>query len=67
MNNFYHYVKKIEAQAKKWFPYKKKRVCPKLAINTPVRRHWRRYFVFMVNFKHISYLFVLFLLLTLSK
>ena len=25
--NFYHYVKKIEAQAKKWFSYSKKRVC----------------------------------------
>ena len=24
--NFWHYVKKIEAQAKKWFSYKKKRV-----------------------------------------
>ena len=24
--NFQHYVKKIEAQAKKWFSYKKKRV-----------------------------------------
>ena len=24
--NFYHYVKKIDAQAKKWFSYKKNRV-----------------------------------------
>ena len=24
--NFQHYIKKIEAQAKKWFSYKKKRV-----------------------------------------
>ena len=25
--NFEHFVKKIEAQAKKWFSYKNKRVC----------------------------------------
>ena len=60
-------LRKLRLRQKNGFLIKKKRVCPKLAINTPVRRHWRRYFVFMVNFKHISYLFVLFLLLTLSK
>ena len=39
----------------------------KLTIKTPERRHWRRSRVFIVNFKHISYLVLVFLLLTLSR
>ena len=42
-------------------------ICSKLTINTPERRHWRRSGVFIVNFEHISHLFLVFLLLTLSK
>ena len=42
-------------------------ICSKLTIKTPERRHWRRSGVFIVNFEHISYLFLMFLLLTLSK
>ena len=30
-------------------------------------RHWRRPGVFIVNFEHISYIFLVFLLLTLGK
>ena len=39
----------------------------KLTIKTPERRHWRRSSVFMVNFEYISHLFLVFLLLTLTK
>ena len=42
-------------------------ICSKLTIETPERAHWCRSGVFIVNFEHISYLFLLFLLLTLSK
>ena len=37
-------------------------ICSKLTIKTPERRH-----VFIVNFKHISHLVLVFLLLTLSR
>ena len=33
-------------------------VCPKLTIKTPEWRHWHRFDVFIVNFEHISHLFV---------
>ena len=36
-------------------------------IKTPERRHWRRSDVFIVNFEHISHLFLVFALLTLNK
>ena len=36
-------------------------------INTPERRRWRRSGVFIVNFEHISHLFIMLLLLTLNK
>ena len=39
----------------------------KLTIKTTQRRQWRCSGVFIVNFKHILHLFVMFLLLTLSK
>ena len=39
----------------------------KLTIKTPEWRHWRRSGVFNVNFKHISKLFIVFLLLILNK
>ena len=39
-------------------------ICSKLAIKTPKRRQWRRTGVFIVNFEHISHLFLVFLLLT---
>ena len=42
-------------------------ICSKLTIKTPNRRQWRRSGVFIVNFKHISYLVLVFLLLTLSR
>ena len=38
----------------------------KLTIGTPERYQWRRSDVFIVNFKHISHLVLVFLLLTLS-
>ena len=42
-------------------------ICSKLTIKTLERRHWYRSGVFNVNFEHISYLVLVFLLLTLSK
>ena len=42
-------------------------VCSKLTIMTPEQRHWRRSGVFIINFEHISHLFLVFLLLTLSR
>ena len=41
--------------------------CSKLKIKTPERRHWNRSGVFIVNFEHISHLFLLFLLIILNK
>ena len=46
---------------------KKCEICLKLTIKTPERLHWRRSCVFIVNFEHISHLFLVFLVLTLSK
>ena len=37
-----------------------------LTIKTPERRQWRHSDVFIVNFEHISYLVLVFLLLTLN-
>ena len=46
-------------------------ICSNLTIKTPERRHsgveWRRSGVFIVNFEHISYLVLVFLLSTLSR
>ena len=42
-------------------------ICSRLTIKTPERRQWRRSGVFIGNFKHISHLVLLFLLLTLSS
>ena len=39
----------------------------KLTIKTPKRQQWRHFGVFIVNFEHISQIFVLFLMLTLNK
>ena len=36
-------------------------------MKTPVRRHWRRFGIFIINFEHISQLVLVFLLLTLSR
>ena len=37
---------------------KRSKICPKLEIKTPEQRHCRRSGVFIVNFEHISYLFL---------
>ena len=42
-------------------------ICSELTIKTPQRGHCRRSRVFIVNFKHISHLFLVFLLLNLNK
>ena len=41
-------------------------ICSKLTIKTIERHQWRRLGAFIVNFKHISYLVLVFLLLTLN-
>ena len=38
-----------------------------LTIKTPERCQWRRSGIFIVNFEHISHIFLVFLLLTLKK
>ena len=42
---------------------KKCEISLQLAIKTPERRQWRRSGVFIINFEHISHLFLLSLLL----
>ena len=42
-------------------------ICSKLTMKTPECRHWSRSGVFIVNSEHISYFFLVFLLLTLNK
>ena len=39
----------------------------KLTIKKPERCQWRRSGIFIVNFEHISHIFLVFLLLTLKK
>ena len=39
----------------------------KVKIETPERRQWRRFGVFIVNYEHILHPFLVFLLLTLNK
>ena len=41
--------------------------CPKLTIKISEQSHWRCSGVFIVNFEHISYLVLVFLLLTWSR
>ena len=41
-------------------------ICSKLTIMTPEQRHWRCSGVFIVNFKYISHLVLVFPLLTLN-
>ena len=43
------------------------KICSQLKIKAIERRHWRRSCVFIVNFEHISHLFLVFVLLTLNK
>ena len=42
-------------------------ICSKLTIKTPERRQWCHLGFFIVNFEHVSNLFLPFLLLTLNK
>ena len=42
-------------------------ICLKLTIKAPERCHWCRSGVFIVNFEHISYLNLVFLLITLGR
>ena len=43
------------------------KICSKLTIEIPERRQWHLSGAFIVNFEHISYLALVFLLLTLSS
>ena len=42
-------------------------ICLKLTIKTPEWRHWARSSLFIVNLEHVSYLFLVYILLTLNK
>ena len=42
-------------------------ICSKLTMKTQERCHWGRFRAFIVNFEHISHLFLFFLLLTFYK
>ena len=42
-------------------------ICSHLRIKTPERRHWRRSGVFIVNFEHVSPIFLMFILLILNN
>ena len=42
-------------------------ICLKLVIKTPKRDQWRRSGIFIVSFKHISHLVLVFVLLTLNR
>ena len=42
-------------------------ICSKLTIKIPERRHWRRSGIFIINFEHVLHLFLVFLLLILSR
>ena len=42
-------------------------ICSKFLIKIPEWRHWHGRDVFIVNFQHISHLFLVFLLFTLNK
>ena len=46
---------------------KRYEVRSKLTLKIPERSDWRRFGDFIVNFEHISHLFLMFLLLTLSR
>ena len=46
---------------------KRSEIFSKLTIKTPERRRWRRSGVFIANFENISHLFLMLLLLNLSK
>ena len=41
-------------------------ICSKLTIKAPKRRYWRRSGLFIVNFKHVSHLVLVFLMLILN-
>ena len=43
------------------------KICSKITIKIPERRHWHRSGIFIVNFEHILHLVLVFLLLTLSR
>ena len=46
---------------------KRCKICSNLTMRTAERRHWLHSGPFIVNFEHISHLFVVFLLLTLNR
>ena len=45
-------------------PRKRYEICSKFTRETPERRQWRRSSVFIINFEHILYIFLAFVLLT---
>ena len=49
------------------FKGKKYEICSKLKLKTPERRQWRSFSLFIVEFEHISHLFLAFLVLNLNK
>ena len=49
-----------------WNIGKRCEICSELAIKIPERRQWRCYGFFIVNFKHVTHLFLVFLMLALN-
>ena len=48
-------------------PRKRCEIYPTLTVKAPEQRHWRRSGVFIVNFQHISHLFLMLLLLDFEQ
>ena len=46
---------------------KRCKICSKLMLKTPKRRHWHCSSVFIDNFEHLSHLFLVLLLSTISR
>ena len=59
--------KQIHAQVKNRNTSERCRICSKLTIMKPEWRHWRHSDIFILIFKHLSHVYLAFLLLTLNK
>ena len=60
-------LKKKKEKSEKACNWKMYEICSKLTRKTQEKSHWRHSGVFIVNFEHISDLFLVFLLLALNR